>query len=213
MPAMLWTLIPAKSFSQSKRRLTELLGEADCARLSAALLSHTVRVARQALVERPVIVVTPDREVAGVAIAAGADRAIMVTSSGLNAQLSEAAQQIPAEDDLLVVHGDLPLLHSGDILATIATQGPVVIAPDHAGTGTNALLQRTPTRQFAFGPGSCTQHDTWARERGLTPAYVYREGLARDLDDPADFERLGLSLEDLLKRLVQHDRHETSSPI
>lgn len=206
---MLWTLIPAKSFRHSKQRLATVLGEEARARLSAAMLARTVRTARAALGGQPVLVVTPDEEVAEAARQAGADRAVMASSEGLNAQLAEAAALVPSGDALLVLHGDLPLLEAGDLAAMAEEQAPVVIASDHAGTGTNALLLRTPDRFFAFGPGSCARHREEAQARGLAPAFVRREGLARDLDEPADWERLGLPLSTLLERLAEQDQSST----
>lgn len=190
---MLWTLIPAKSFAQSKRRLAGLLSEAERAALSAALLARTVRMASSAFPECPVVVVATDTEVAHAALAAGASRAITPHAQGLNPQLAEAAAQVPAGDDLLVLHADLPLLCAEDLTRLAMTPGPVVIAPDHRGEGTNALLLRGPDRFFGFGTGSCARHQAEARARGLAATLLPGSdpgpgpGLARDLDDAEDW--------------------------
>ncbi len=209
---MLWTLVPAKPFHHSKRRLSSLLNERDRARLSAAMLAHTVRVAKQAFGHQPVMVVTPlDCEVSDVALAAGADRIFVSGGHGLNAQLSEAAAIVSRQDDVLVLHADLPLLRPDDLLALVAAEAPAVIAPDFIGLGTNALLQRTPTREFSFGPRSYERHLAQSTALGILPVIIGREGLARDLDEPPDFERLGLSLDHLIDRLLaQPERHRSN---
>jgi 2-phospho-L-lactate guanylyltransferase len=184
---MLWTLIPAKSFARSKGRLASLLSEAERAALSAALLSRTVQIASRAFPGHPVVVVATDHEVADAALSAGASRAITPRAQGLNPQLAEAAAQLPAGDDLLVLHADLPLLMTADLTTLAATPGPVVIAPDHRGEGTNALLLRAAHRFFAFGPGSCARHQAEAETRGLATVLLPRPGLARDLDDADDW--------------------------
>lgn len=185
---MLWTLIPAKSFHQSKRRLAAVLDADQRAALSAALLTRTLRVARAALPAGPLLVVAAGEDVAATALAAGADRVVTPTAQGLNPQLAEAAAHVPEGDNLLILHADLPLLGPDDLTALTAAQGPVVIAPDHRGQGTNALLQRTAERFFAFGEGSCPRHQAEATARGLPVTLLPRPGLARDLDEAEDWD-------------------------
>ena len=184
---MLWTLIPAKSFHQSKRRLAALFDAEERAAISAALLARTVRVAKTALADSAIVVVASGDDVADVAHAAGTDRVIMPRAEGLNPQLAEAALHVPEGADLLILHADLPLLTPQDLAALVATPGPVVLAPDHRGEGTNALLQRAADRFFAFGVGSCARHREEAARRGLQAALCARPGLARDLDEADDW--------------------------
>lgn len=209
---MLWTLIPAKSFHLSKRRLTAVLDERQRAALSAALLAHTVRVAKAAFGSQPVIVVAGGEDAGAAAREAGADEAILATADGLNPQLAEAAARVPDDAALLVLHADLPLLEREDLAALAAEPGSVVLAPDHWGEGTNALLQRTPDRFFAFGQGSRARHEHEAAIRGLSVTPVKRAGLARDLDDADDWAALErrlcvsgqrLVLDDMLERLAR----------
>ena len=191
---MLWTLIPAKSFHQSKRRLAAVLDADQRAALSAALLTRTLRVARAALPTGPLLVVAAGEDVASVALAAGVDRVVSPAAEGLNPQLAEAAAQVPQGDSLLILHADLPLLGPDDLSALAASTAPVVIAPDHRGQGTNALLQRTADRFFAFGEGSCPRHQAEAAARGLPATLLPRPGLARDLDEAEDWEAVLVAL-------------------
>jgi 2-phospho-L-lactate guanylyltransferase len=67
----------------------------------------------------------------------------------------------------------------------------VVISPDRAHTGTNALLFRPPDAvPFAFGIGSYEAHVRAARERGLDVRVCERPHLAFDLDTADDLARL-----------------------
>ena len=208
---MLWTLIPAKSFHLSKRRLEAVLTESERGVLSAALLSHTVRVAKAAFGAQPVLVIATGPDVTETASRAGADQILFPSAEGLNAQLAEAAIHIPEEDAVLVLHADLPLLQPEDLATLSAEAGSVVIAPDHWGEGTNALLQRTPDRFFAFGQGSRARHEHEAAIRGFSSTLVKQAGLSRDLDEASDWEALErrlcvggqrLTLEDLVERLA-----------
>ena len=64
------------------------------------------------------------------------------------------------------------------------------IAPDEAGTGTNALYVRPPDLiAFEYGEGSCLRHMEQARARGVRVDRVDRPGLRFDLDTPKDLER------------------------
>ena len=64
-------------------------------------------------------------------------------------------------------------------------------APDHTGSGTNALSVRLPTLfRFQFGPGVFQRHLEEAHRIGVAAACVARAGLAFDIDEPADLERL-----------------------
>jgi 2-phospho-L-lactate guanylyltransferase len=69
--------------------------------------------------------------------------------------------------------------------------GLVVLAPDRAGAGTNALLVRPPQAlPFAFGPQSCARHVDLARERDLEVMFYRAPGTAFDVDRPEDLAEL-----------------------
>jgi 2-phospho-L-lactate guanylyltransferase len=67
----------------------------------------------------------------------------------------------------------------------------VVIAPDGARSGTNALLIRPPeVLPFSFGVDSFDAHLGAARTRGLDIRVCERSHLAFDLDSAEDLARL-----------------------
>ena len=95
---------------------------------------------------------------------------------------------------LLGLPADLPLLEAQDVRAVLESgvDAPsVVISPDGARAGTNALLLHPPDAlPFAFGPGSYQAHLHAARERGLDVRVCERPHLAFDLDTADDLTRL-----------------------
>lgn len=102
---------------------------------------------------------------------------------GLNAEL-EAARAAIGPRPLLVLHADLPLLTPADVqtLLDVAADAGRAIAPDRHGSGTNALaLHDLRPLRFRFGPESFSLH----RDQGPS-AIVVRQGLALDIDSPAD---------------------------
>jgi 2-phospho-L-lactate/phosphoenolpyruvate guanylyltransferase len=88
---------------------------------------------------------------------------------------------------------DLPQITAAEIDALVRAgrSGGFSIAPDAAGTGTNALcLVSTQPFEFQFGPDSQRLHLQEAQRLGLTPQIVRLPGLALDIDSPADLQRL-----------------------
>lgn len=184
-------LIPAKGFGDSKRRLAPMLSKDERAALSAHMLERTLRIVRQEATSCRVTVVSGNHEVARRSPGWGADAVFASERSGLNEELADAAIRVPAGTPILVIHADLPRLRAADIRALLECRADIAIAPDHAGTGTNALLlHKVETPFFAFGPGSFDRHCRTAQERGLSMQVCRRTGLAHDLDEPADLRAL-----------------------
>ncbi len=153
--------------------------------LATRLLEGTL----QALAATPGIaetyVVTPDDEVRGLALTAGA-RPLLQRTSGLNDGLREARDEAVAAGAraVLIVPIDLPAItpdairHVLDALADSA--GPVVaIVADRHARGTNALLLAPPdVIEPQFGGDSYVAHTT-AAARGRRPAGRTRRSAGR----------------------------------
>lgn len=187
---MICTLIPAKSFSDAKQRLSAVASPQERAAIARNLLTRTVKTVRTALGDAPIMVVTDDPAVAQVAREAGADNGFVSEQEGLNGQLSHASLYAPNSADLLVLHADLPLLGEDDLHALLKSTAPVTIAPDRRGVGTNALLLRNGVRYFFFGQDSAARHRQGARLAGVPCNEVQRKGLSFDLDEEADWHDL-----------------------
>ena len=187
---MICTLIPAKSFSDAKQRLSAVASPQERAAIARNLLTRTVKTVRTALGDAPIMVVTDDPAVAHVAREAGADNGFVSEQEGLNGQLSHASLYAPNSADLLVLHADLPLLGEDDLHALLKSTAPVTIAPDRRGVGTNALLLRNGVRYFFFGEDSAARHRQGARLAGVPCNEVQRKGLSFDLDEEADWHDL-----------------------
>jgi 2-phospho-L-lactate guanylyltransferase len=108
---------------------------------------------------------------------------------GLNAAVSHAARVLVAAgaSAMLVLPADLPFLGVEDIHALIdaGRDHAIVLAPDAAGCGTNALLVSPPGLIAPhFGLNSCAAHAAAARALGAKAHLVHRPGLSRDIDEP-----------------------------
>jgi 2-phospho-L-lactate guanylyltransferase len=182
-----WALIPAKPFQDAKTRLMPVLDQ-DCrAALAEAMLARTIAVARAADPDMAIVIVSYPGMADTVAADLGADLLFLSMRSGLNEQLADAASSLSRAGPLLILHADLPFLETADVVAMLETEQQVVVAPDRAGSGTNALMLRGGRRIFRFGDDSFVQHCTAALSRASTVGSMRRFGLGFDLDGPKDW--------------------------
>lgn len=186
-------IVPVRSWQTGKQRLAGVLSPAQRTRLIQYLVSHTCALLQASPAITASVIVSGDPAVLDWA-----------THQGLNA-LPEAEPSLRAALEtgrrwsrlraahLLIVLPDLPLLTASELAHLLAQPQPVVLAPDRATQGTNALLLRFPaTLPFAFGPGSYRQHQHLATAAGLAQHTCTLPGLAFDLDTPTDLAALPL---------------------
>jgi 2-phospho-L-lactate/phosphoenolpyruvate guanylyltransferase len=187
-------IVPHRGLEAAKTRLAPMLDPDEREELAGQLLRHVLREARAA--SDDVVVITPARALAELVESTGA-RLVVQRGMGLNEGLDQARSDALFDDitELAVLHGDLPNLQATDVgvlldaLPADGTPG-VAIAPDRAGTGTNALVLRPPgVIQFRFGTGSFAKHVAEVERAGVPLVAVNRAGLAFDLDTPADLAR------------------------
>jgi 2-phospho-L-lactate guanylyltransferase len=183
-------VVPVKARSAGKQRLAEALPAETRTILIRTMLDHVLSVLQETPGIEQVLVTSSDRERLPAAVRLLAD-----AGAGLNGALEAAMAELIARGATraLIVFADLPLLTREDVAALLAaaSTADITLAPDHAGTGTNALSLALPTSlRFQFGPGSRTRHFAEAARVGLTAVAVERFGLAFDLDEPADLEKL-----------------------
>jgi 2-phospho-L-lactate/phosphoenolpyruvate guanylyltransferase len=192
-----YAVVPVKDLRGTKSRLAPVLDPGARAGLTLYMMGRVVGAIREAGIE-DVCVVSPDRMVLEEAKRRGATP-LLQESRGLNPALEEGRRRAMGlgASRLLVLPADLPLLDAEDVLAVLGETGgepSVVIAPDGARSGTNALLIQPPdVLPFAFGTGSFEAHLGAARRRGLDVRVCERSHLAFDLDTAGDLAHLGKS--------------------
>ena len=185
-----WALVPVKARSAGKQRLAPALTEPVRARLVHLMLAHVLEVLRGCEEIRGVLVMTPEAEGLPAGVPTFPDQGVEMNASlglALGALAARGATRVA------VISADLPQLDAGEVSALVQAGGPgaVALAPDHAGVGTNAACIALPAAfRFQFGPGSLERHLAEAASVGLAAALVRRPGLAFDVDEPADIERL-----------------------
>ena len=187
-------VVPVKDLQGTKSRLAPILDPGARAGLTLYMMGRVVSRALEAGVDA-VGVVSPDPIVLDEALKRGATP-LAQESRGLNPALEEGRAWAMREgaSALLVLPADLPLIEADDVRAVLAeaAASPVVIAPDGARSGTNALFLRPPDAvPFLFGLESFEAHLRAARDRGgpHEARICENEHLSFDLDTAGDLAR------------------------
>jgi 2-phospho-L-lactate guanylyltransferase len=178
---MRWTaVVPLKLGPNCKSRLAPLFSPDQRRRLLQTMAGHVVEVLCDVSMFDDVVLIGLDT------LPDWSGTCIPDAGRGLNAELNAVAATI--DHGLLIILGDLPCLKRDEIAALLvaAEDSGCAIAPDRHGQGTNALaLRQVPAGiSFAFGDDSFAKH---CAQFGHSLTVVEREGLACDLDTPADY--------------------------
>jgi 2-phospho-L-lactate guanylyltransferase len=185
----LHAIVPVKRLQLAKSRLAPVLTPPQRRRLVLDMLDQVLASLRRARV-RTIWVVSADPDIRATAAAQQASP-IEEQGDGLNSALEQARRVARAggAGPLLVVPADVPLLTPDDVSAMVLllqAGADVVLAPDAAGRGTNALALRAGVElPFSFGEGSAERHQRLAAERGLTVRRLLSPTLGLDVDDAA----------------------------
>jgi 2-phospho-L-lactate guanylyltransferase len=206
MSAATWVIIPVKSLPTAKQRLSPLLPAAVRRQLVLAMLQAVLAAAAAARGVHKVLVVTPDADVAELAKAHAAEVLRERRGRGLNAAVRAglAAAAAAGARRALVLPADVPLVSAeelGSLLqsAAVGAEARVTLVPAADGEGTNGLLLAPPqAMQPAFGPGSYVRHLSQALAKRIDVEVLHLPGLAADIDQPRDLNRLLGSQPELL---------------
>ena len=187
-------VVALKTLSQSKRRLSAVLNDEQRSDLVEAMAQDVL----SCLMRHPEI------EAVHVVCGEGWTRDVFPEGPlvvwqeaeshdhGLIAAYEMVAARTGAER-LLFIHADLPFLGQEDISAVIAASldRHAVFSPDFTETGTNAVLRwRHQSLPLCFGKDSFARHQQAAKAAETRWRVVRASGVARDVDEPEDLDRL-----------------------
>ncbi|MDE2820638.1 MAG: 2-phospho-L-lactate guanylyltransferase [Chloroflexota bacterium] len=190
----LWAIVPVKPLKNAKSRLSAVLSPEQRYELAGAMFRHVLSVLGTVPEVSGALVISRDTKALAIAREMGAKTIQESAISDLNPALMRATMILKSwrVDAVLILPADLPFVHADDIQALIelGRNRSIVIATDHNGDGTNALLARPPGLiQFDYGPGSYQRHIASAQGAGLEVMTYHSDRLASDIDVPADLER------------------------
>ncbi len=178
-------IIPVKSFTVAKGRLSDTLSPAEREKLARDCAGTVVRAARP----MPTYVVCSDPSVASWARDSGAE-VVHCDVPGLDNAVSAGRRRAVDDgfDHVVVAHADLPLARTFD---HVAVEGAVSIVTDRHNDGTNVLsFPAVSPFTTAYGPDSCSNHVQLARSVGLRCVMLDDPDLALDLDTADDLNEL-----------------------
>jgi len=201
-----WAVVPAKSLTQGKSRLSAVMADDDRVRFAQRLLEHVLGVLRDSPLDG-VLVATNGNDVAELAQRAGASvlhdpgdpasttsRRPRTLAGVVDRALGAVAAR--GASAAVVLMADLPLLEAQDVeeLTDALADHDVVLVRDHLGRHTNAIAIAPPTAiKTRFGrEDSFAEHCAAARAAGLRVAILENDRIAFDVDGPADHLALKL---------------------
>ncbi len=183
-----WALLALKPPHLGKSRLGGRLTRRQREHLIITMFEHVLETLGSAREIDRIAVSTPVPEILPQGVHPLRDRGV-----GLNQALDEGRNTLIARGatEVLVLHPDLPWLSPAEVDGFVCDgrKTGLALAPDHHGSGTNAIFLSPPGAfGFHFGPSSFRQHLAEARMRGLEPIVNTARGFAVDIDEPADLQ-------------------------
>ncbi|MCP4335186.1 MAG: 2-phospho-L-lactate guanylyltransferase [Gammaproteobacteria bacterium] len=198
----IWAVVPVKSFSSAKSRLAGILQPVERYQLSRAMMTDVLGVLLASKRFTDTVVVTSDKEVADLAMAAGARVFRESTNQGPARAVTEVAQWLTGKgcQGIVGIMSDLPAISKPEIDKLLTSHGDspaVTLAPSRDSTGTNAVVCSPPDIiELSFGAGSLSSHLQSAKRHSIEPNIIDLPGLGLDLDQPEDlldFMKRGLN--------------------
>ena len=193
-----WTILPVKSLAHVKQRLSGVLPLEARRALVKVMLQDVLSVIAGTKVAHPVLVVTPDAEVADIAARNGA--AVLREDEGRGHTSAAATGFTYAMTQgavrALTIPADIPLVTREDIEAVLAEAArherpALTLVPSRDGDGTNAMVVSPPGIFVpSFGPDSFRRHLKEAEARGLPCRVLHLRSIGMDTDEPGDLARL-----------------------
>lgn len=188
-----WAVIPVKGLSESKTRLSTVLGSKRRL-LVQALLHDVLSSVVESKAFDSVLVISSDGILATEATGRNVSFLRQVTS-GLNRAVDEANRHADREhaSSVTTILGDIPLVTADDFreLMRIGTkQRRVVMAPSTKG-GTNIMLNSPPgVVEPSYGRWSYSKHLRKAQSLGVDTYSISNLRVSFDMDTPEDLREL-----------------------
>ncbi|WP_226702778.1 2-phospho-L-lactate guanylyltransferase [Microbulbifer elongatus] len=202
----MWALLPLKQFAYAKQRLAEVLGDEERYRLFEAMVKDVLSILQGHPDIDGIWVVSDDPVVESLAAEYGAEWVTesILRARGLNwsVQAGVAALAKRGIHEVMVIHGDLPLLTRSELSKLVAahrhctgaepqSKPRMTIVPDVRFQGSNCLVCSLASRMnYRFGNASFGIHVDEAERLGFEVQVVEVPGIMLDIDTPADLMHL-----------------------
>jgi len=192
----MWALLPLKNFDQAKQRLSGVLSPAERRGLFQSMVEDVICVLHDHPYLDGVLLISDDPTARLLAELYHVDYLTesSLCAEGLNGVVQAGVKYLADRgiDDVMVVHGDLPLISAAEVSHLInchkQQRAPALtIAPDTRLEGTNCLLcSPASALTYCYGNQSLARHSLQSLEKGLTLQIEPLWGMSWDMDMPAD---------------------------
>ncbi len=187
-------LIPVKNLKDAKQRLASVLSQAERTELARAMLQDVTEAVASWDRRPEVAIVSCDSFALSLACKYGFEVIADHRNSGESDAIEMATRVCEARElDTLVIPADIPLVQAWELQAIYdaAPESGTVLVPAGDGRGTNAVLRR-PAALFPlrFGNDSFKPHLAAAQATEKPCVVLPLPGIAVDVDDPADLQKL-----------------------
>jgi 2-phospho-L-lactate/phosphoenolpyruvate guanylyltransferase len=193
MNGEIFGILPVRSLSDGKSRLSPLLGASERARLNDRLFEQTLDCVEAYPGGALTFVASGSAQVLDRARQRGMIPVADPSGGGLNEAVAAATAAALGRGarGVFVLPVDLPLVTASglrDLLAQALPPPICLLVPDRRGVGTN-LIYQSPIRltSYAFGEGSFERHRAAAEAAGLKVLVRREPTFALDLDLPIDY--------------------------
>lgn len=197
---MLWAVLPLKDFVNAKQRLSGVLAPHERRRLSQAMVGDvlTVLASHPAIDNTLIVSDDPSAELLAEHYGVAYWNEASLGVKGLNDVVSKIAANLQSKgiEQMLVVHGDLPLLSADEIQQMIdlhsnSEKPAITLVSDRHGKGSNCLLCSPPQAiSFHYGEGSLHKHLLVAETNGVIADVITFDGASCDVDEAEDIHCL-----------------------
>lgn len=184
-------LIPVKSLTTGKSRLSKKLTGSQREQLILLLFRHVVTTLKKTKNELLIFVVSNDPTIIATAKTLHINH-IYEKQPGHNTALTNAATEINPTYPLLTISADLPFITEEDVTKLISLLGKTdaVVVASKEKTGTNALLLKKPLLiPYLFGKNSFSKFIAALDKKNLTHKTFYTDTLAFDIDTVEDLKK------------------------
>ena len=196
----MWVLLPLKDFVKAKQRLSGCLNVAERRGLFQAMVEDVLDELVSIDVIERIVLLSDDPAAHLLATCYGVECwSERELGQGLNPVIEGALDRIahtaPTISQVMVVHGDLPLINAVELGAMIdaGSHDPdsLIIAADRGEQGSNVVLMPMFARvPVCYGPGSLAAHQQEAAARGVNTVVMRTRWLAMDIDTRDDLTNL-----------------------
>ena len=188
-------LVPIKNTASAKQRLAGALDQPSRTQLAQAMLHDVLSAIRNWKNRPPVGIVTGDAYATELAREYGFEVIPDAVDPGETDAIEMATRVCleRGEESTLVIPADIPLMQSWELeeILKLAPREGSVLVPAGDGRGTNAAFRR-PANLFPlrFGNDSFKPHHAAAQSTGKPCVVLNLPGIAVDVDNPEDLQRL-----------------------